>query len=77
MSPYRRKTLRTLPPEARRLARTIGELDTQVRRLKRLLPVLATAESLARAEPKRYEKFGLCAACHEALYNTPKEDTNA
>lgn len=55
--PYRRKTLRQLPPETRALAKTIGELDTLVSRLKRLLPRLSTAETLARAEAKRQAHY--------------------
>ena len=46
---YKRKTLRTMPPKTRRLARLINELDSTVRRLKNVLPDVADAEIAERA----------------------------
>ncbi len=37
---YRKKTLRSMPPTARKVARLIGELDSVSRRLKNLIPEL-------------------------------------
>lgn len=46
---YKRKTLRTMPPKTRRLARLINELDSTLRRLKNILPDIADAEIAERA----------------------------
>ena len=37
---YRKKTLRTMSPTARKVARLIGELNSVSRRLKNLIPEL-------------------------------------
>ena len=37
---YRKKTLRTMSPTARKVARLTGELDSVARRLKNLIPEL-------------------------------------
>ena len=50
---YRRKTLRRLTPEARKLAKLIGELESVSRRLKSLVPVVERLEVDVRAELKR------------------------
>jgi len=59
---YRKKTLRTMSPTARKVARLIGELDSVSRRLKNLVPELqlldfqAKALQSAKGFPVRYEK---------------------
>jgi len=50
---YRKKTLRRLTPEARKLAKLIGELESVSRRLKSLVPVVEGLEINVRAELKR------------------------
>jgi len=50
---YRKKTLRRLTPEARKLAKLIGELESVSRRLKSLVPVVGRLEIDIRAELKR------------------------
>jgi hypothetical protein len=50
---YRKKTLRRLTPEARKLAKLIGELESVSRRLKSLVPVIDGLEIDHRAELKR------------------------
>ena len=50
---YRKKTLRRLTPEARKLAKLIGELESVSRRLKSLVPVIDSLEIDVRAELKR------------------------
>lgn len=49
MTPMRKKTLRRLPLETRKLARLIGELESVQRRLKNFLPVVQDLELWARA----------------------------
>mgnify|MGYP001567439473 CR=1 FL=1 len=41
---YRKKTLRTMSPAARKVARLAGELDSIARRLKNLIPELQHLE---------------------------------
>lgn len=60
---YRKKTLRTMSPTARKVARLAGELDSVARRLKNLVPELQALEfaekaliSAATPLPTRYEK---------------------
>jgi len=50
---YRKKTLRRLTPEARKLAKLIGELESVSRRLKSLVPVVERLEIDVKAELKR------------------------
>ena len=50
---YRKKTLRKLTPEARKLAKAIGELDSISRKLKNLVPIVESLEIEVRAERKR------------------------
>jgi hypothetical protein len=50
---YRKKTLRRLTPEARKLAKLTGELESVSRRLKSLVPVVERLEVDVRAELKR------------------------
>ena len=52
---YRKKTLRQMPPETRKVARLISELDSVSKRLKNLIPTLQTLEMEARAK-KRWEE---------------------
>jgi hypothetical protein len=47
-----------MPPETRKVARLIGELDSVSKRLKNLIPVLIDLEMMARAEKKRKEHYG-------------------
>jgi len=46
---YRKKTLRTMSPTARKVARLIGELDSVSRRLKNLIPDLQRLDLDSRA----------------------------
>jgi len=50
---YRKKTLRRLTPEARKLAKLIGELESVSKRLKNLVPVVERLEIDVKAELKR------------------------
>ena len=50
---YRKRTLRRLTPQARKLAKLIGELESVSRRLKSLVPVVERLEIDVRAELKR------------------------
>jgi len=47
--PYRKATLHRMSPEARKLARLIGDLDSVTRRLKNFLSVVQELELWARA----------------------------
>jgi hypothetical protein len=46
---YRKKTLRSMLPTTRKLARLIGELESIDRRLKNLVPEIQTVEGESRA----------------------------
>jgi len=46
---YKRKTLRTMPPTSRKLARLINDLNSTTRKLKNLLPDIVDAELAERA----------------------------
>jgi len=46
---FRRKTLRTMSPTARKVARLAGELDSVSRRLKNLIPELQSLDLDSRA----------------------------
>jgi len=46
---YRKKTLRSMLPVTRKVARLIGELDSTERRLKNLIPELQRMELESRA----------------------------
>jgi len=50
---YRKRTLRKLTPEARRLAKAISELGGISRKLKNLVPIVERLEIDLRAELKR------------------------
>ena len=54
---YRKKTLRKLTPEARKLAKAIGELDSISRKLKNLVPIVQRLEVDLRAELKRQDYY--------------------
>jgi len=56
--PYRKRTLRQMTPQARKLARLADELESVRRRLKALVPVLQDLEMWERAEAKRQAAFG-------------------
>lgn len=57
---YRKKTLRSMSPTTRKVARLIGELDSVKRRLKNLVPELRTLELESRA-------------LHNSQYPKPKD----
>jgi len=59
---YRKKTLRTMSPTARKVARLIGELDSVSRRLKNLIPDLQRLDFESRALQKA-----------KALYEEPED----
>ena len=46
---YRKKTLRSMSPVTRKLARLIGEQESVARRLKNLIPEIQTLELDSRA----------------------------
>jgi hypothetical protein len=46
---YRKKTLRTMSPTARKVARLTGELESVARRLKNLVPELRSLDISAKA----------------------------
>jgi len=50
---YRKKTLRRLTPEARKLAKAISQLESISRKLKNLVPIVQRLEVDLRAELKR------------------------
>ena len=50
--PMRKRTLRHMPPETRKVANLVGELEGIAIRLKNLLPDLQSLEMMARAEEK-------------------------
>ncbi len=50
--PYRKRTLRQMTPEARKLARLADDLESVRRRLKAMVPVLQDLELWERAEKK-------------------------
>ena len=50
---YRKRTLRKLTPEARKLAKAIGKLESISRKLKNLVPIVERLEVDLRAELKR------------------------
>ena len=47
--PMRKKTLRRMSPEARKLARLIGDLESVTKRLKNYLPIVQELELWAKA----------------------------
>jgi hypothetical protein len=47
-----------MPPEARKLAKLVGELESVARRLKGLVPLVQSFEMWERAEKKRQAVFG-------------------
>lgn len=49
----RKRTLRSMTPEARKLARLVGELESATRRIKNMLPNIQVMEMWARAEGRR------------------------
>lgn len=59
---YRKKTLRTMSPTARRVARLIGELDSVSKRLKHLIPDIQRldldSKALFNIESTYKAKFG-------------------
>lgn len=52
---YRKATLRRLPPETRKLARLINDLDSIERRLKNYLETVRELELWAKAAKKQAE----------------------
>jgi len=46
---YRKKTLRTMSPTARKVARLAGEIESVARRLKNLIPELQSSDRDAKA----------------------------
>ena len=49
----RKRTLRRMPPETRKVARLVNELESVERRLKNLLPSIQRMEVWERAELRR------------------------
>ena len=54
---YRKKTLRQMTPEARKLAKLVGELESVARRLKHLVGAVQSFEMWERADKKRQAAF--------------------
>jgi len=55
--PHRKKTLRRLPPTARKVARLCDDLHSVEARLKNLLPAIVEMEMWERAEKKNSAAF--------------------
>jgi len=51
--PLRKKTLRRMPPETRKVAKLVNDLASVERRLKNLLPTIQRMEVWERADLKR------------------------
>ena len=56
--PYRKRTLRQMTPEARKLAKLADELESVRRRLKAMVPLVQSFEMWERAEKERQAAFG-------------------
>jgi hypothetical protein len=54
----RKRTLRRLTPEARKLARLVNELESVATKLKNMVATVQDLEIWARAEQKRQAAFG-------------------
>lgn len=73
---YRKKTLRTMSPTARKVARLIGELESVSRRLKNLIPDIkeldfkAKALESAKGASTRWEKDNEVHAVHDPVTDT-------
>lgn len=63
--PYRRKTLRQMPPLTRKLAKLIVELDSLQNRLRHILPAVEEAERMATAERNRETYLGKKGVQHD------------
>lgn len=68
---YRKKTLRSMSPTTRKVARLIGELDSIGRRLKNVLPEIRDAEFTGIARKKRQEYIKNGGTFHEREPATP------
>lgn len=51
--PYRKATLRKMPPHTRKVARLLDELESAHRRLKYLIPAMIDHENWRNADAKR------------------------
>ena len=56
--PMRKKTLRKMPPETRKVARLTNDLESVLRRLRNTLPAIQRMELWERAEMKRQKVYG-------------------
>lgn len=54
---YRKRPLRHMPPETRKVARLINELESATRRLKDLIPGIQSMELWERADQTRQRAF--------------------
>ncbi len=54
----RKKTLRRMPPETRKVARLTNDLESVLRRLRNTLPAIQRMELWERAEMKRQKVYG-------------------
>lgn len=53
MMPYRRSTIRKMPPRTRLIARMLNELESVHTRMRNLLPIIELDERQRLAEAKR------------------------
>ena len=67
---YRKRTLRKLTPEARKLAKLIGDLESVSRKLKNLVPIVERLEVDLRAEQKRQAYFKQSPQSRDELNHT-------
>ncbi len=56
--PMRKRTLRRMTPQARKLARLVGELESTATKLKNLVPAVQSLEMELNAEKKWRAAFG-------------------
>ncbi len=72
---YRKRTLRTMRPQTRKLARLIGEMEGLTRRLKNYLEVVAELESASVvADPGRRTGGD---PLEDRVYSLPEKETTA
>lgn len=77
---YRKKTLRTMSPTARKVARLAGELESVSRRLKNLVPELQRLDLDSKAletakDPIRWEKVSTTHVVHDPKTGQNEIDT--
>jgi len=74
---YRKKTLRRLTPEARKLAKAISQLESISRKLKNLVPIVQRLEVDLRAELKRQAYYKGKPQPSETIHELEQSNTGA